>query len=469
MGEPFDFRGTVLVCNIFSVDTGKWASFSVQLGQDTIAGQAASEHLPYASNLTVNEHYSGLGQYSIVLTPPTYEEALRLLTSPWLTIGNTMSIRWGYSKHPSHISPWCHGMMLKPDISFGDDFSITIKASSFGWAASKVQSGKVWGGVHKTSPQISKKDVIEKLIKNYDFQLVVKMGTNADTEYKRKGISINQGGLNDWMFIKKLAADCGCRCFITNGNIVNIIDVTEVDNVIPFTFVYRGAFDLEKNIFPLESFDSDSTALFLPTTAVAGRFMHPNDKRNKLFKKIEANESTSKVPAISDKKVVSPNMKGPKIKGPDGKTIAHTIAPDEKGAPQYMPISPGWEPRTVPQQLQNAFNMKTAESHGISATANAPDVPSLLCGDIVTIKGVGDYFSCPYTVFKIDRSIGKEFAKMALDLRPKGISGLPNYMSIKAPVTPAMKIAEEVLKRGKDKSIKTTDKNFSWLAFMAED
>ncbi len=439
MAEPYDFRSIVMICNVFAPDTGETASFSIN------APSGVDAHLPYLSRMTVKETISGFNEVEISLAPPTYEKALSLLESPWLTIGNTMSVRWGYARHSSHITPWHHTFMLKPNISFGDEFGITLKGVSFGWMASRFATKQVWSQVDvrkgdTSKPQMMRKEIIEAIAKRYNFTLFWNGKPGFDLEKWPPEIldvwtevkNFIQGGQNDLLYMKYLAADAGCRVIILRGNELHINSVSYYKDP-DYRLVYRGQVDLANNVFPIDTFDSDSTPLFLPRTGINPQLMNPNSPKSKLFKKYKANEQTTKDPTYSGDKVPADDPQSPKTKGPDGRYLPHRQRSPE-GGPPYFPVTPNKD--LLEQKIQNMYRVKNADAsdHGISATCSGPDLPMLLPESIVKVDGVGRYFSVMYRVHTVTHTVGSEFARMQVELKPKGFpGGMAKWMSVEAP------------------------------------
>ena len=438
MAAPYDFRGVVMICNIFSPDTGK--SLSLSVGKPS----GVDAHLPHFSHMVVKETLSGFNTVDVHVAPPTYEDALNLLESPWLTIGNTMSVRWGYSRHPSHITPWHHTFMLKPDISFGDEFSITLKGTSFGWLPSRFATQQVWSqtvapkGVDK--PQKMRWEIIKEIAKRYNFELYWNKKNGFGNALWEPHIldvwmevkNYNQGGLNDLMYVKKLAAEAGSRVVILRGNQMHVNSVGLYKDP-DYRLAYRGQVDLANNVFPIDTFDSDSTPLFLPRTGISQQWMNPNSPKSKLFKKYHANEQTLKDPSYSGPDGVKADPASKKTKGPDGRYLPQRQQSPE-GGPPYFPVTPN--KKLTEQKVQNMFRVKSSDAsfHGISATCSGPDIPLLMPETMVKVDGVGRYFSVVYRVHTVTHSIGSGFAKMDLELKPKGFPGdIAEWLKEKAP------------------------------------
>lgn len=421
--------------NIYAVDTGKVATFSA------VKSSSADEHLPFFNQMKVTEDISTLGEIEITLTPPTYSEALELLKSPWLVIGNTVSVRWGYSSDPTHFSGWHHGMLLQPDVAFGDQFSVTLKCQSFGWLTARATTGQVWSNpVKKGSPLMSPFGVIEEIAKRYNYEVNWNDGYGYSDQAHDylfiPNFPIIQSS-NDFIFMKSLCVRGGCRFFITKGNRINVIDGARARDP-EHTFVFRGQIDPANNVWPITSFDSETTAMFLPQRSIAGRFFNPNDKRSALFKQWKSDETTVKDPAISGTQVGNPGADGPKQKAKDGEKIPADRAREaETGTGSYVPMVMRQKELAskLQSQMDNIFKGKTAASHGVSAKIQGVDVPLLLPESIVAVKGVGDYHSVNYRVHKIEHTIGDSFAVMSVDLHPKGFPGnMAQWLAMKAPV-----------------------------------
>lgn len=471
---PYDFLGLVITCNVYAADTGKWASFSVQPGKDKV-----DAHLPWFGSMQQKETMSGFGEVTVNLTPPTYEEALELLKSNWLTIGNTMAVRWGYSRHASHIGPPKYYMMLKPDISFGDEFTISLRGTSFGWMTTQMQNqdNLIWNhtfgdkkGGSKKKNRATYRQVIELIAKRYGFLI----DWNGKPKYDKNNFSkdaqtvlesseeqISQGGLNDWQFMKHLAARCCCRAVIVGGNVLRISDVREPKKA-DWTFRFRGQMDLNKNIVPMDTFDSESTAMFLPSRAIAARFLAPNDPRLKLHPQRKADEGTSATKTVSGNLVAKPNSDAPAQRSQEGTNLPH----DAVGR-KHVPLV-GRE-AFKDKKLQNHFDYNAAK-HGVKAKFSAVGIPSLLPEDLVRVEGVGDYFTAMYRVFEVNWTVGESFAKMDVDLMPHGhpTGTIASWMSQRANSPWAEKAAALAAKKalGPEKQPVSTDKGFSWFRYM---
>jgi len=433
----YDFRGVGAVVNIYAVDTGKTGSFTVMKHKD------AATHLPYFHALTIKETISGFNEVSVQLQPPEYGLALELLESEWLTIGNTLSVKWGYTSDPRHWSPWFHTIMMKPDIGFSDEFSVTLKGVGFGWQMGRVTSGFQWSRKDGGTPARTREQIIQEIVvKKHNFKLLwnhkpsLPQGQFAPEvlDLLLEVDNVNQGYLNDFVFVKKIAAECGCRAFITKGDTFNIVDARLAKKDVDFTLVYRGQIDLGNNVFPIDSFDSDSTPLFIPRTGIASKFLNPDSPRAKKQKKLEANEANVRSATYNAKYETTANPQSPTVKGPDGKTLPAMKKPDEKGVNSYLPVPP--RQSQVASRFKNIWALKGADasSHGISAKCSGPAIPAILPEAMVTVKGVGKYFSVPYRVYEVLTTVGNDFAKMDLDLKPKGFpGGIARWLRVSAP------------------------------------
>jgi hypothetical protein len=428
----------VMIAVITAPDSGKKLVLSPKRGADQKAA-----HLPWFQQLTVKETISGFSEISVSVTPPTYQEALEFLESPWLLIGNTISVKFGYSSHQAHISPWHHGFMLQPDISFGDDFAITIKAQSFGWHPSRMQTRAVWS----TSDKLAKKGgisntplmIIYKISQRYNFELNWNdnqpFSFETEDALNETGLAIQQGGLNDWMFLKMLCAKAGCRFFITKGNVMNVMDAGQARDP-KTTLEYRGQMDLLNNVFPIWSFDSETQALFLPRRQFDAKYFGPDSKKGTRVKTTTADATTTTTNNISGQNAAARAKKGPSIRSPDGKKTLPTPneAAVDAGGGMVVPV---FRRRSFRKQfkinLDNSYKWN-AENHGVEAKASGPSVPSLLPEDLVKVRGVGKYYSVNYRVHEVIHTYGESFAQMDIDLKPKGFNkgAIAKYLRVKA-------------------------------------
>ncbi len=463
MSTPaLDIRGKVMAAKIFSPDKNAWADLSVKPGSDQNA-----IHIPYLSEIAIKEQISGFGEAKLTLTPPTYKESLELLESPFLFIGNTVGVRFGYtSGGTSFISPWTWYLSLLPEISFGDEFSITIPTTSFGFFPSMLQSKNVWNsglqdsdGNGGTVPKITIKEVIETLAGIYNFELnwngEGKNYSDAESSFspfaieifKNEKITITQHGLNDWMFLKHIAAKAGCRAFISSGTVLNIVDSRKADSSTA-TFSYRGQIDFLNNVYPLEKFDGESSALFFPRLGVDSRYFQLDSKRSEQTQKVSASSSTT-VTGVSGSSVPSNSQGGPKVKAPDGTTVPVPGFADKSFSSDYIPVAS--RDNLAKTKLSNYMAKSTAENHGASAKITAIDIPWIMPEDIVKIVGLGKYYSVSYRIFEIERKYGNDFAESTYSLKPKGFpDNIANWLKARAQIDksnlPSKKEAKQATK-----------------------
>ncbi|OPX34352.1 MAG: hypothetical protein B1H11_11050 [Desulfobacteraceae bacterium 4484_190.1] len=382
---------------------------------------------PWLMSINVKEMVNGLGTVSLTLQFDRYREAVDFLDSRFLKIGNTASVRWGYVGKESLVAPWHHGFLRKPEVSFGEEFQVTLQAECFGWGATRYQDRVVWNGVGKDSGKWTRRKVIYHLAEKYGLNVLI-----VDDEQSAKALDdpkalIMQGGMNDWAFIRLLAMEAGCYAWTTNGTELNIVAEAvmgkEPDPVAVFRFF--GQVDFDKSIFPAMSFESDTTALFLPQRGRFGWIHGPNSKE---AKRRDEDESTSDEPTVSGKEVVSGDS-GRKVtvKLADKKVALKKRFEPDKGGSRHWPIlDRGVEAtkkggKVVAQVGQWRFDVTNAETAGVSAQVHSIDVPWLTPGDLVRVEGVGKFFSVPYRVWEINRSIGSGGAEMDLTLQPRGL------------------------------------------------
>lgn len=379
---------------------------------------------PWIDTVEIITQRGGAGEINIGIQPPTYRECIEFMDSKWLKIGNTISVKWGYAN--GMISPWHHGFLMKPALSFNEGaMGFTIKATCTGHASSKKQSKLQWNG------PITKKEVLDKLAKIYNIEVlwngrydINRSGIEEDTQKKLFEIKdfIAQGSMNDWFFAKKIASECGFKLWINRGVIWNFTEISKAQTTtksLSAIFRYYAQLDVENNVYPLLSFESDSSVLFIPSRGVEATNLGPDGDKEKGGKKEIVDASNTKRQSYSsvafpwlfpDEDIRS------KVKGEKKKPNVLT-----KGGHRKRIVLPSRE-KNFPSAVQSAEKID-AEKAGAQATCEVFDLPFLMPGDFVSIEGVGRYFSVTYQVEEITRTFS-EGPMASLKLQSSGIGDM---------------------------------------------
>lgn len=259
--------------------------------------------LAFVSEINVQYKHGENANITLVLTPP-FEDALTFMQSELIRYGNgRLEVEIGYTTGTTSgggatsgtVLPFS-GFLQKPDVSIGSDITITLHALGVGYQMNIV------GGTGDTPfpYTFSYADAIESVIRKYvstdgsssglrvtDLYKYVddkkKTGKSADAFFKRphvktfgplltKGIPVPgviwQGPKNDWWFVKDTVSEFGYDLFI-QGNEVFIVEKSFwltsdfAQKGARKHFLLRGNLDPTRNMFPILSFQSPTTAVWL--------------------------------------------------------------------------------------------------------------------------------------------------------------------------------------------------------------
>jgi hypothetical protein len=105
---------------------------------------AESKALAFVSELVVEVQLALLPKITVTLTPP-FRDAMALMDSTLLTWGvNTIEVQFGYVSDTTNttvLSPVYSGILMKPEVTFGTDVTITLNAIGVSGLAASQQSG----------------------------------------------------------------------------------------------------------------------------------------------------------------------------------------------------------------------------------------------------------------------------------------------------------------------------------------
>jgi phage protein D len=399
--------------------------------------------IPYVSSISITSTWGVDSQFSISLTP-TYDQAMELISKkqPWLRMGNTVALRWGYSDVKGAFSDWHMGMMLSPEVSFGEEIGITIPVMSYGFASNRVAGVRSWSSFEN---QRTFQDVADEIAKVYgmktDFRLISKRSVYLLMDLKRDDLA--QHGRTDLQFLVMTAQSAGAQLVVRNNK---FIFVDEDSSLIPgelqvsATFSMYGKINIEENVYPLNSFSCSSLGpLFLPN--YQGTFQYvasPNADPAKEPEVISANDSTSEANAYSSKKTIAAPTKdapGPGIKTSDRdenqakSTREARFEQMEGGRFMALPMSSDYS-RENNENILSACAENTADDHGLSVEFETMALPFLIPGMLIQIDGVGDYFSTIYKLNEMELTIDSGGANMTCQAGARGFPGISDDMDL---------------------------------------
>jgi len=268
--------------------------------------------LAFVSEVDVKYKLGDNAELSLVLTPP-FEDALKFLQSDLVRFGNgrlevileyTTGTFTGSGAITKTTLPFT-GFLQKPDVNIGSDITITLHALGVGYQMNVV------GGV-ETEPfpeGFSYADAIRDTLKKYithdgsSSALSIdhlydyiseekKSGATADSFFKKpptKSVTgggeevdaisggrvdnnparIWKGPRNDWWFVRETLNNFGYDLFIQGSEIFVVEKSFWITNAFGQKgknrkqFMLRGAVDPTRNMYPILSFSSPTTAVWL--------------------------------------------------------------------------------------------------------------------------------------------------------------------------------------------------------------
>lgn len=424
------FRSVFVDAKIANPKTGRAISLNVINGIDTI---------PYLQSVQISLVRGIASEMSVVFAPP-YEKALELISvdNEWFHVGNTLGIRWGYSDISGAMSDWHYGFMLRPEVSFGEEITVTIPATTLAFQADRLGRLRDWAADGPTNF----KTIAETIAKRYGMEVEFKIRNSAVetlAEYYRD--SFVQGGRTDLQFLTLEAEKVGLRLVIQNQKFIFADPAATYHDDIKTSANFRmyGKIDIAKNEFPLMSFTPTSLGtLFLQDFQGVGTVPNgPNDDP-------EA-DSGIVVSADTDTKNVSPSFSAKKTQAAppseDGQPprdmgdvkvksiIAKRENEDEAGRHFYFPRD-GKEPSDIIEAQVSAYREAQEAGHGILVDFSAFALPHLLPGMFVGIAGVGDYFTGNYMLNKVDLKVEAGGADMDCEAFARGFPGVDESLDV---------------------------------------
>jgi hypothetical protein len=375
--------------------------------------------LPYVQDVSISMARNVNQGIDVTLTPP-YDQALSLISkeSEWIRLGNTLAVRWGYADVEGMVTDWHYGFMNQPEVSFGEDITITIKATALAWHMKKVARCRDWAS---DSP-MSLDEIAESIAKRYGF--TVELGFQSETAenmFYEKRSSFVQGGRTDMQFLMYEAEKCGARMIIQGGKIIFIDASAPLPDKpdVNATFVMYGKIDMYNNVLPMTSFATESFGdLFVSQLHGVTFSPHgPNSNPEEDSEIIRATGDKSDMNSFTSGNTLAlpPEKDGLPPKGVgDIKTkasIKAVVDEDEGGQIISLPLS-GEDTKEHLSGLVQGVNEELAEEHGIIVSFSSLAIPNLMPGMFVRLLGIGDYFSGTYLIGEEDVKISSSGAEM---------------------------------------------------------
>ena len=412
------FSSPFVDCRVSNPKTGTVFSLSL-FGGD--------EQLPYVQEVRFNlARNVNLGM-TIVLSPP-YEEALRVVSkeSEVLRLGNTVAIRWGYADMEGAISDWSYGFMGQPQVSFGEEITVTVEATGLNWHMDRMSHSRDWAS---DTPR-SVLDVAVEISERYGLEVEYAVtGSRSKELMETERESLVQGGRTDMQFLMFEIERCGGRMILQNQKLF-IIDAAAPLPSFPqvnATFGYHAEIDVTNNILPMNSFNTESMGqLFIRNVQGIRSIMYgPNSDPESDMANVGADESSTENNSFSsDQTYAGAQEDGNEAKDMGDVKVKAAIAADhdfDEGGRFYSPPLNGSESEAFFEGQLAATYGDEAGEHGIAIKfSSGIGIPNLLPGMYVRIIGVGDYFSTVYMINELSLAITGDGTNMDLECFSRG-------------------------------------------------
>lgn len=390
--------------------------------------------LPYVSSVEIDIAEAMNFELSVVMNP-TYKQLIDLIDNqPWIRLGNTIGIRWGYNDgNQAHISDWIYGFIIMPEPDFGEDITITIKANGVGWKQAKSESTRVWGTLD--TPK-SLEEIFKEMASKWGVKLVWEV-SDEQMKYFQTKLTYLQAGLTNYQFIERYCRECAVGethepvVPILRGKEIVFKSSSEKDPKPSAEFHYYGKPDTSKNIFPMTNFNCDNMGpLFLPHRTYSAFLQGANT---------DPNADTEVVASAGNSDAEGEGMKGGSENNFSGKESLQSSGTDgtpnpdtghKYDVPEDITMEAGKivpviidaeEQSDIVQGVVDNIRQQDAGDFGISVSFDTLALPALFPMDYVRLKGVTAFFSTVYRIKKMHISINEGGADMTVNAIALGI------------------------------------------------
>lgn len=406
--------------------------------------------LAFCTDISVELQLASIPKITATLSPP-FREGRAFLNSSLIEWGNSiMEVQFGYTGGaPDDIvlSPVFSGILLKPEVTIGQDISIVLNAQGVG-AFTSARQDAVKTYQNKTRREIIKDlaqfvgleanfDAIdaefEKQFQDAAREIFVQVGipqfavTSAaleSIENTRKAIqkkspmdqpiTVSAGGLTIWRLLYQIVREAQCWMFVQGPNRpgdpeqLKVVPRNAVMTGKPkYTFTLfdypDGQIGPADDTYPILSVSSPTSAVYLPSST-RGFLVFGYD-------------SKERVRAVQQ---VDSNGTGTARTG-NAQTQANATARNPAADPtkvQGMGIASS--DSLLPETLEqiNAEKDSAATAMGVQLELQSLGIPDILPAEVAAVRGIGARFEGGnYAIFKVTHKFGASGFTSDLDLR----------------------------------------------------
>ncbi len=414
----YSFTNPIVDGRIWNPSTGESIDLTL-IGEDKI---------PYCQGVEIDIGLGGNLDITVHLTP-TYDSAVKLIDeTDWLKYGNTLGVRWGYNDgDASHISDWYYSFMQLPEVNFGEEITIDLKASGPAWGMSSVESTRVWST--NENPK-SLYDIFGIIAQKYGLEVSWSLEALKQKDYFGEPRAHIQACLTDLQFIERNTRLANPRVdMIIRGNKL-IFACNPLGHTTPAAeFHMYGKMNPKENIFPMTGFSPEQMgSLFLPSRTFSSQMFGPNTDPTATVEKVDSMGNESSGEAAGDENNISgdgtlctPGKEAPP--DPDSGLKVDVKQDAEKEAGKMVPLIIG--EKGLKKNVKNVLDsvrQDTAGDYGIIVNFETIGIPTLVPEQIIRLKGVTKFFSTDYRIHDMGISIGDGGAEMSIKAMAHGLS-----------------------------------------------
>lgn len=337
---------------------------------------------------------------------------------------SSLSVRFGYgdigADPKQAITPWINGIVMFPDISFGEEISITMNAVS---AGIKMASNDTVRKVdNETLYSLARKIVREEINGTVNF--------SRQAELKARQIRINSNQTeNSFAYLKNILSDHNFKFYESGGTAKDPKITFELNNLpgilngdVKFTLVMYGQIDIPNKVYPVETFETN-----INHTQVSGSF-NGNKTTNVQTDDKETRRDKADVDEFKkEHKASSETIQGKLV---EGKATAGGVT---DGPPSLRDRTRAGKRKITVKKERNdtvgSDNVKSnfydALTKALTVTVNCPLIPEALPNDLINLEIFTGNPNRPkfntvsgvYMIHKVTHSVSDSGGSTTLELR----------------------------------------------------
>jgi hypothetical protein len=328
-------------------------------------------------------------------------------------------------------TPWIHSIIQAPNLSFGQEISITMKAVSTGIVLASSDTTREFKGVtlDKVISQIIKEDASAKAV----------FTPEALAKAQQIKITDNQTD-NSLAYIRMVMDQYNFKYFESGGTessphqFFNITDLASISNQKPaFTLVMYGQIDIPNKVYPCEFFEADISHIFI-TGALWGQKSTNTVTSSKTTNRTDSDINTYKKDVKAKGDTIAGKLAPGKPTGNDGPTDGPPDLRDRtKAGKRKVTVKKNEQDNVATEAMHS--ETKDSIDGAFRVTVTCPLIPEALPDMLVKLiiftgnmeRPILKTISGVYRVIEVKHSVSDSGGTTNLDLlRGIGSSSLLN-------------------------------------------